>query len=75
MCPGRPAAAAEDLCDAGAEEIGRGEEGDGVEVALDGDGVAQGAPGPIERGAPVEAEDVGAGLRMAGRSDAVSTPK
>ena len=43
----------EDLCDAGAEEIGRGEEGDGVEVALHGDGVAEGAPGQIEACATV----------------------
>ena len=57
----------EDLGDAGVEDFGRGEEGDGVEVALDGYGVVEGAPGLVERGAPVEAEDIGAGVAHGGQ--------
>src|ERR1039458_1797816 len=46
----------QDLGDAGFEDGFGGEEGDGVEVALHGDAVAEGAPGLIERSARVEAE-------------------
>ncbi len=56
----------EDFGDAGVEDFLRGEEGDGVEVALDGDAVVEGAPGLVEGGAPVEAEDVAAGLAHEG---------
>src|ERR1700751_2603870 len=56
----------EDLADALAGQVGGGEERDGVEVALDGAGVVEGAPGAVEWGAPVEAEDVGAGLAHRG---------
>ena len=66
MWPGRPAAASRISCDAGFEDVCGGEEGDGVEVALDGDAVADGAPAFVEGDAPVEAEDVGAGFAHGG---------
>ncbi len=56
----------QDLCDAGVEDLGWSEEGDRIEVALHGDGVVESAPGLIERGAPVEAEDIGGGLSHGG---------
>ena len=56
----------EDFGDAGVEDFVGGEEGDGVEVALDGDAVVEVGPGAVERGAPVEAEDVAAGLAHGG---------
>ena len=37
--------------------------------------LVEGLPAEVEGDAPVEAEDVGSGLRMVGRSEAVSTPK
>ena len=52
----------EDFGDAGFDYFFGGEERDGVEVALDGDGVVEVAPGAIDGRAPVEAEDVAAGL-------------
>src|ERR1035437_1065091 len=57
----------EDFGDAGSEDLFGGEESDGVEVALDGDGVVEGAPGLIKRSAPVEAEDVAGGLAHGGQ--------
>ena len=66
MCPGRPAARARTSLDAGLEDVEGGEEGDGVEIALDGGAVADGAPAFVEGDAPVEAEDVGAGFGHGG---------
>ena len=65
----------EDFGDAGCEDVRRGEEGDGVEVALDGYGVVELAPGAVERGAPVEAEDIAAGVAHERSRVEVSTPK
>ena len=62
MCPGRPAARVEDFADAGFEDVSGSEEGDGIEVALDGGAVADGAPALVEGDAPVEAQDVGGGF-------------
>ena len=56
----------EDFGDAGFEDLFGGEEGDGVEISLHGDGVVEGAPGLIEGRAPVEAEDIAAGLAHGG---------
>ena len=56
----------EDLFDAGLEDGGRGEEGDGVEVALDRAAGAGGAPTFVEGDAPVEAEDVCGGFAEGG---------
>jgi len=56
----------EDFGDAGLEDGFGREEGDGVEIALDRGGVAEGVPGAVERCAPVEAEDVGAGFLHGG---------
>ena len=57
----------EDFGYAGVEDFGWGEEGDGVEVSLERDGVAEDVPDLVERGAPVEAEDVAAGLAHDGQ--------
>ena len=76
MWPGRLAAAARTSADAGVEDFLGGEEGDGVEVALDGDAVVEVAPGVgragMRQSRPRTSQPVS---RMVGSSDAVSTPK
>src|SRR5580658_6271270 len=57
----------EDLEDAGFEDLFGSEESDRVEVALHGGVVSDGAPAGVERDAPVEADDVGAGLAEGGK--------
>ncbi len=52
----------EDLLDAGFEDRFWGEERDRIKIALDGACVVHLAPGFVERRAPVEADDVGAGF-------------
>jgi hypothetical protein len=64
---GSAGAESKDFANAGLEDVERGEEGDGVEVALDGSAVTDGAPALIEWDAPVEAEDVGPGLGHGGK--------
>src|SRR5215472_4539873 len=56
----------EDLADAEFEEIFERKERDGVKIALHGNVGAYGAPALVERDAPVEADDVGAGLAEGG---------
>ena len=56
----------EDFSYAGFEDLGWGEEGDGVEVALHCDAVAEGAAGFVEGYAPVETEDVSSGFAEGG---------
>src|ERR1017187_3515349 len=58
---------AKDFGDAGFEDLGRGEEGDGVEIALDSDGVVELAPGAVEGGAPVEAQNIRPSLAHKGQ--------
>src|SRR5687767_5864221 len=50
--------AVEDLLDAGFEVVPRGEEGNGVEVALDGAVLADALPGGGEVGGEVDSDDV-----------------
>ena len=57
----------EDFADAGFEDGFGGEECDGVEVALHGAMRTEGAPAFVERDAPVEADDVGAGFAEGGQ--------
>ena len=57
----------EDFADAGLEDVERGEEGDGVEVALDSAARAYGTPTFVEGNAPVEAEDVCGGFGHGGK--------
>ena len=52
--------------DAALEDVLRGEEGDGVEVALDGRVWPTALPAFVEGDAPVEADDVGAGFAHGG---------
>jgi len=56
----------EDFGDAGFEDGFRGEQGDGVEIALNGAAWAGGADAFIEGDAPVEAEDVCSGFAEGG---------
>jgi hypothetical protein len=57
----------EDFRYAVVEDLLGSEEGDGIEVTLDGDRVVKLAPGEVEWGTPVEAENVAAGLAHDGK--------
>ena len=52
----------EDLAHALAEQVFAGEQGYGVEIALNRHGVAEGGPALIEGNSPVKPDDIGAGL-------------
>ena len=62
MCPGRPPALAEHVVGGGQHPVARREQQRRIEVALDGAVVADALPRLVERHAPVDADDVAAGL-------------
>ncbi len=63
---GAASGSGEDFLYAGVDDVLRGEEGDWVEVALDGTAGACGLPAFSQRDAPVETEDIGSGLAEGG---------
>ena len=76
MWPGRLALQGEDLADTGFDDFFGGEEGDGVEITLDGDVRAEGFAGCRREGCASRGQGRPQPVsRMVGRRLAVSTPK
>ncbi len=61
MCPGRRRRPAQHVGGVTLDLVGRPKQHRGVEVALNGDTVAELVPGAVEVDPPVEADDVAAG--------------
>ena len=61
ICPGTAAGAAQDFCHSAFDFFRRSEQRDRIEVALDGDVVADGGPAFVKIDTPVQADDIAAG--------------